>query len=262
EIEAVLAHELGHWAHRDPTKLLVLAQGTVLFNFSLFSFFIQNRSIYSAFGFQVDPTSSSFINKAASVLLNNGAKNIASAPYLPVIVGLELFQLVLGPADALVKFIMNSSIRRMEFAADRFAAELERPKLSKEELESSAKAAASLSAASAPASSKVEGGSGEDAVTKAGDNSAAKDDKKETSESVSARALVKAIELDDSEKEDPDCKTPYAKLLGQALIRLHVENLSTIYYDSLYSAWNHSHPTLMERLNALQPFVLKAEKAQ
>ncbi|KAE8254338.1 hypothetical protein A4X13_0g3452 [Tilletia indica] len=262
EIEAVLAHELGHWAHRDPTKLLVLAQGTVLFNFSLFSFFIQNRSIYSAFGFQVDPTSSSFINKAASVLLNNGAKNIASAPYLPVIVGLELFQLVLGPADALVKFIMNSSIRRMEFAADRFAAELERPKLSKEELEASAKAAASLSAASAPASSKVEGRSGEDAVTKAGDNSAAKDDKKETSESVSARALVKAIELDDSEKEDPDCKTPYAKLLGQALIRLHVENLSTIYYDSLYSAWNHSHPTLMERLNALQPFVLKAEKAQ
>ncbi|KAE8271748.1 hypothetical protein A4X09_0g605 [Tilletia walkeri] len=262
EIEAVLAHELGHWAHRDPTKLLVLAQGTVLFNFSLFSFFIQNRSIYSAFGFQVDPTSSSFINKAASVLLNNGAKNIASAPYLPVIVGLELFQLVLGPADALVKFIMNSSIRRMEFAADRFAAELERPKLSKEELEASAKAAASLSAASAPASSKVEGGSEEDAVTKAGDNSATKDDKKETSESVSARALVKAIELDDSEKEDPDCKTPYAKLLGQALIRLHVENLSTIYYDSLYSAWNHSHPTLMERLNALQPFVLKAEKAQ
>ncbi|KAE8210642.1 hypothetical protein CF327_g5508 [Tilletia walkeri] len=262
EIEAVLAHELGHWAHRDPTKLLVLAQGTVLFNFSLFSFFIQNRSIYSAFGFQVDPTSSSFINKAASVLLNNGAKNIASAPYLPVIVGLELFQLVLGPADALVKFMMNSSIRRMEFAADRFAAELERPKLSKEELEASAKAAASLSAASGPASSKVEGGSGEDAVTKAGDNSAAKDDKKETSESVSARALVKAIELDDSEKEDPDCKTPYAKLLGQALIRLHVENLSTIYYDSLYSAWNHSHPTLMERLNALQPFVLKAEKAQ
>jgi len=301
EIEAVLAHELGHWAHRDPTKLLVIAQATVLFNFGLFSFFIQNASLYSAFGFGLTPTSSPLLNKAASAVLQSvtGAKKpIAMAPYLPVIVGLELFQLVLGPADALVKFLMNSAVRRMEFAADRFAAELRRPVPTKAELEeasargAAAAAAAAASAASssaAAASSKATASStaGTDASGKvdqgpssatsdseghadndAKSNGAAaaanggKDEEKESAESVSARALVKATELDESARDDPDCKTPYAKLLGQALIRLHVENLSTVYYDSLYSAWNHSHPTLLERLNALQPFVLKAEKAQ
>lgn len=47
--------------------------------------------------------------------------------YLPIIVGLELFQLVLSPTDALLKFGMNSAVRKMEYAADRFAAGLERP---------------------------------------------------------------------------------------------------------------------------------------
>src|SRR6266404_4407050 len=39
--------------------------------------------------------------------------------------------------------------------------------------------------------------------------------------------------------------------LGRALISLHVENLSTVWVDWLYSAYHHSHPPLTERLKAL-----------
>jgi STE24 endopeptidase len=39
--------------------------------------------------------------------------------------------------------------------------------------------------------------------------------------------------------------------LGRALINLHVENLSTVWVDWLYSAYHHSHPTLTERLKTL-----------
>jgi STE24 endopeptidase len=39
--------------------------------------------------------------------------------------------------------------------------------------------------------------------------------------------------------------------LGRALVSLHVENLSTVWVDWLYSAYHHSHPTLTERLKAI-----------
>lgn len=42
--------------------------------------------------------------------------------------------------------------------------------------------------------------------------------------------------------------------LGKALITLHVENLSTVWVDWLYSAYHHSHPTLTERLKALEGY--------
>ena len=42
--------------------------------------------------------------------------------------------------------------------------------------------------------------------------------------------------------------------LGRALVALHVENLSTVWVDWLYSAYHHSHPTLTERLKALEAF--------
>jgi STE24 endopeptidase len=66
--------------------------------------------------------------------------------------------------------------------------------------------------------------------------------------------------------------------LGRALITLHVKNLSTVWVDWMcvsfavliegtcadasshrYSAYHHSHPTLMERLRALEGF--KAKRA-
>ncbi|XP_025412351.1 CAAX prenyl protease 1 homolog [Sipha flava] len=49
----------------------------------------------------------------------------------------------------------------------------------------------------------------------------------------------------------------FAKKLGKAkelesgLIRLHNDNLGFPVYDSLYSAWHHTHPQLLERLEAI-----------
>jgi STE24 endopeptidase len=43
----------------------------------------------------------------------------------------------------------------------------------------------------------------------------------------------------------------YGKELAEALIGIHVENLSTIDADWLYSSYHHSHPILPERLRAL-----------
>ncbi|XP_055374689.1 CAAX prenyl protease 1 homolog [Condylostylus longicornis] len=40
--------------------------------------------------------------------------------------------------------------------------------------------------------------------------------------------------------------------LGGALIKLNIDNLGFPVYDWMYSAWNHSHPTLLQRLNRLK----------
>ena len=88
EIEAVLAHELGHWAHSDPVKLVLMSQLNLVLMLSLFTLFIHNASLYRAFG---------FVQRAAP-----GA--LVVEPYLPVMVGLELFQLVLNPTDALLRY--------------------------------------------------------------------------------------------------------------------------------------------------------------
>ncbi|KAH8321920.1 hypothetical protein KR067_009364 [Drosophila pandora] len=50
----------------------------------------------------------------------------------------------------------------------------------------------------------------------------------------------------------------FAEQLGQALIKLNVDNLGFPVYDWLYSTWNHSHPTLLQRMGRLQE--LKASK--
>lgn len=42
-----------------------------------------------------------------------------------------------------------------------------------------------------------------------------------------------------------------AEELGEALVGISVSNLSNMSPDPLYSAWNYSHPTLLERLDAL-----------
>jgi STE24 endopeptidase len=200
EIEAVLAHELGHYANNDPTKLFILSQVHIWVTMSLFTLFIHNVSLYRSFGFQVGPTLfEKAIGTSTSDILN----------YLPIIIGLELFQLVLNPTDALVKFLLNFAVRSMEYQADRFAALLERPGPTQSELSAAAKY-----------------------------NS----------------------EADTPVKVDPHVKEPYVDLLGKALIKLHIHNLSTMHHDPLFSAYHYSHPTLAERLNALQRIRLKADK--
>ncbi|KAG0175748.1 hypothetical protein DFQ28_003227 [Apophysomyces sp. BC1034] len=46
-------------------------------------------------------------------------------------------------------------------------------------------------------------------------------------------------------------KLGYASILRSALIKLSVKNLGGFNNDSWHSAWNHSHPSLTERLSAL-----------
>ncbi|XP_055704882.1 CAAX prenyl protease 1 homolog [Phlebotomus papatasi] len=46
-------------------------------------------------------------------------------------------------------------------------------------------------------------------------------------------------------------KLGFAAELGKALVKLHVDNLGFPVYDWLYSVWNHSHPTLLQRLARL-----------
>jgi STE24 endopeptidase len=45
--------------------------------------------------------------------------------------------------------------------------------------------------------------------------------------------------------------------LAKALIKLHIDNLSSPHNDKLYSMYHHSHPTLPERLRAMDVFEKK-----
>jgi STE24 endopeptidase len=44
----------------------------------------------------------------------------------------------------------------------------------------------------------------------------------------------------------------YAAQLSSALIKLENQNLSAPWHDWLYSAWTRSHPTIEERLRAME----------
>lgn len=55
-------------------------------------------------------------------------------------------------------------------------------------------------------------------------------------------------------------KLGYTKDLCHALINLQVKNLSTMNVDPLYSSYHYSHPTLPERLEALDYATEKKEK--
>lgn len=65
--------------------------------FALFSVFINNASLYEAFGFHKQR---------------------------PIIIGFILFSDALAPMDAVVKLLMNILSRKFEFEADKFAMDL------------------------------------------------------------------------------------------------------------------------------------------
>ncbi|KAF2112424.1 CaaX prenyl protease [Lophiotrema nucula] len=94
EVEAVLAHELGHWKRNHTSRLLFIAQAHLFYVFALFSVFIENKSLYADFGFYMEK---------------------------PVIIGFLLFNEVLSPTDAVLKLLMNVWTRAMEYEADAFA---------------------------------------------------------------------------------------------------------------------------------------------
>jgi hypothetical protein len=88
-----------------PTKLLLIGQSHLLFTLLTFSIFINNRSLFSSFGF--DP-------RLATHSPNGGAQ--------PIVIGFLLFQLVLEPLDSLVKVLMNAMTRKYEYQAGKFVA--------------------------------------------------------------------------------------------------------------------------------------------
>ena len=106
EVVAVLGHELGHWSLSHTTKLFGISQVChsskipfiladsfqfhIFYIFALFSAFVENKSLYRAFGFHNE---------------------------FPIIIGFLLFNDVLAPTDTVVKFLMNILSRRFEFQA-------------------------------------------------------------------------------------------------------------------------------------------------
>jgi STE24 endopeptidase len=90
EVEAVLAHELGHWKMNHTSRLLFIGQAQLFYIFSLFSVFINNRSLYQSFGF-------------------HGER--------PTIVGFILFNEILSPTDSILKLLLNIWTRKMEYEA-------------------------------------------------------------------------------------------------------------------------------------------------
>ncbi|KAK4043479.1 ribosomal protein L34-like protein [Parachaetomium inaequale] len=141
EVVAVLAHELGHWSLGHTTKLFGISQAHFFYIFSLFSVFVNNRSLYADFGFTSQH---------------------------PIIVGFLLFSDILGPLDNIIKLLMNILSRRFEFQADAFADNL-----------------------------------------------------------------------------------GYNTELARSLIKLQIQNLSTMDADWMFASYHFSHPILSERLKAL-----------
>ncbi|KAL5382612.1 hypothetical protein DPSP01_006449 [Paraphaeosphaeria sporulosa] len=141
EVEAVLAHELGHWKMNHTSRLLFISQAHMFYIFALFSVFINNRSLYADFGFHRQR---------------------------PVMIGFLLFNEILSPTDSIIKLLLNIWTRSMEYEADAFAVKL-----------------------------------------------------------------------------------GYAGELGASLIKLQIQNLSSMDADWFYSSFHHSHPILTERLKAM-----------
>jgi STE24 endopeptidase len=141
EVLAVLAHELGHWKLGHTTSLFGISQAHLLYVFSLFSVFINNKSLYEAFGFH---------------------------DAYPIMAGFILFSDALAPMDTVIKLLMNILSRRFEFQADEFA-----------------------------------------------------------------KGLGMRLEL------------------ASSLLKLHIQNLSTMDADWAYATYHYSHPHLSERLKAL-----------
>jgi len=158
EVEAVLAHELGHWYHMHPTKMLLVSQLHIFSILALFPAFLHAPPVLRSFGF---------------------SKAVSAKP--PTMIAFLLFQMVLTPMEAVASAALNAVSRKFEWEADAFACGLS-----------------------------------------------------EQIDSVEARDM--------------------GDRLGRALITLHVKNLSTVWVDWLYSAYHHSHPTLTERLKALEAF--------
>ncbi|CAD6581760.1 MAG: hypothetical protein CYPHOPRED_001699 [Cyphobasidiales sp. Tagirdzhanova-0007] len=97
EVEAVLAHELGHWKFNHSLIMLLISQAITFVNLSMIRLTLFNPSLYRSFSFTHER---------------------------PLIIGLLLSMSLLGPLDTIISFLMNAISRKNEFQADRFAFDL------------------------------------------------------------------------------------------------------------------------------------------
>ena len=102
EVEAVLAHELGHWYFSHPTKLLYVSQVHLFSILAFFPAFQHSPQVLKAFDF---------------------SPSVTAVP--PTILAFLLYQMILSPVEAVVGAAMNAVSRRFEYQADHFACELE-----------------------------------------------------------------------------------------------------------------------------------------
>ncbi|RDB21780.1 CAAX prenyl protease 1 [Hypsizygus marmoreus] len=102
EVEAVLAHELGHWYYLHPTKMMAVSQLHIFTILALFPAFLRAPPLLRSFDFP---------------------KDVAAQP--PTIVAFLLFQMILTPLEAVVSIGMNAISRHFEYEADKFACELQ-----------------------------------------------------------------------------------------------------------------------------------------
>lgn len=113
EIEAVLAHELGHYKKHHVTKRLLVLIPLIFAGLWIMDLFIYNSKLYAAFGL---PDQNLKIVEASSV-----ARNVyAYTKYC----GIVFLGVVFGGFAPFASLISNFFSRRDEFAADSFAKEL------------------------------------------------------------------------------------------------------------------------------------------
>lgn len=103
EVEAVLAHELGHFKHKHITKRMVLMFGVSLLGFGLLGWLSQQPWFYSGLG----------VNIMQSKYLGVPAENNALA--------LLLFLLAVPVFSFFITPLMSAQSRRDEFEADAYA---------------------------------------------------------------------------------------------------------------------------------------------
>ncbi|KZS95315.1 hypothetical protein SISNIDRAFT_548650 [Sistotremastrum niveocremeum HHB9708] len=101
EVEAVVAHELGHWYYNHPMKLMLVSQLHIFAILTASSVFLHAPPLLKAFDFP---------------------DSVAQNP--PMQLSFFLFQLLLTPAEAVISFGMNAISRYYEWQADEFAAQL------------------------------------------------------------------------------------------------------------------------------------------
>lgn len=93
-----------HIKHKKTAlRMIFFSQTQVFLTLSIYRYFLFNKDMYKSFGIQ--PSS---------------AWGSAS---VPILIGFTLAGALLSPLDTILSFITNAFSRRLEFAADQFAAE-------------------------------------------------------------------------------------------------------------------------------------------